>query len=249
MKRSLLLITVLAAGILIAQADPVSQFDEGLVQYRSDNWEQAVAIWEQILAQGDESGALHYNLGNAYYRLHELGKAVLEYERASRLTPRDDDVRQNLEFVRLRVIDRVEEPLRLSIWETADRIRDSVTIRELSLALLVTGLLVTVLLGLRWYGPVRIRRVVHPLLVGAIAVYVIGGAWYGWRSALDSQPWAIVMAEKTSVHSGPDETSTELFALHEGTRVAIDEELSVWMRVRLADGRMGWMMQTDLEEI
>ncbi|RQV95420.1 tetratricopeptide repeat protein [bacterium] len=230
-------------------ADPRSQFEEGLVQYRSDNWEQAVSIWENLLEQGYESGPLQYNLGNAYFRLNELSKCLLAYERAAKLMPRDKDVQANLELVRLSVVDRIEAPVRLSLWNWIDTLRDSLTLRELSGLMQITGLLLAALIAARWFVSLKLRSIIRPLLFSLFIAYIVCMSWYGWRHTLDKNQYAIIMTEKADVYSGPDESSTQLFSLHEGTRILTREELTDWMRIRLADGREGWLRLKEIENI
>jgi tetratricopeptide (TPR) repeat protein len=249
MKRLYIIAVLFLFAVAVqAFADPQSQFEEGLVQYRSDNWELAVTVWESLLDQGYDSGPLQYNLGNAYFRLNDLPKSILAYERAERLLPRDSDVKSNLEYVRLSVVDRVEPPVRLSLWNWIDRIRDSLTLRE-SATIYFLGLMMAALIALRWFIAARLWARLRPVLLGIAAFFVVCIFWYGWRSSIDAREFAIIMADKVNVYSGPDDSSTQLFALHEGTRVEAREGLTEWMRIRLADGREGWLRLKEIEII
>ena len=82
-------------------------FDEGNRRYREGDYAGAVELYGRILESGVESGELHYNLGNAWFRLGELGPAILHYERARRIMPRDDDLGTNLELARSLTVDQV----------------------------------------------------------------------------------------------------------------------------------------------
>lgn len=249
--RTIFLLLLAACWFFVGavKADPRSQFEEGLVQYRSDNWEQAVTIWENLIEQGYESGPLQYNLGNAYYRLNELSKSILAYERAAKLMPRDEDVRKNLELVRLSVVDRIEAPVRLSVWNWIDSIRDSLTLRELSGLLQIIGLILAAMIAAYWFVSLKLRATLRPLLFTLSIAYIISLSWYGWRQAVDKDQYAIIMSEIANVYSGPDDSSTQLFSLHEGTRILTREELADWMRIRLADGREGWLRLKEIENI
>src|SRR3989339_384581 len=243
MKHLLMIIPaiLLCAFFSVATADQQAQFEEGLVQYRSDKWEEAIAVWENLRDQGYDSGALEYNLGNAYFRLNRLSKSILAYERASVLLPRDTDVNSNLDYVRLSVVDRIESPVRLSLWSWIDRVRDGLTLREISATIYLLGLALVALIAFGWFSAAKLRTKLRPVLFGIAAAYLICMLWYGWRSSIDSTQYAIIMTEKVDVYSGPDESTTQLFALHEGTRVEAREELAAWMRIRLSDGREGWL--------
>ena len=107
-----------------AFATPESLFEEGVDAFRQGNLEEAVQSWQSTLEEGHESGALYYNLGNAHFRLGHTAEAILFYERAARLLPRDKDVTANLSLARLAVVDRVNAPVRLGIWDAVDALRD-----------------------------------------------------------------------------------------------------------------------------
>jgi tetratricopeptide (TPR) repeat protein len=231
------------------RADPRSSFEEGLRLYRQNDMTGAISHWERVLRQGAVSGPLLFNLGNAYYRSGEIGKSILCYERARKLVPRDRDVETNLDLARLAVVDKIEKPVRLVIWDWVDSARDSFSVHELALAFLVMGFLA---LGgfLGWrFAPASWRRGLGVVMVILVVVYVVSGAWYGWRAASDSQNYALVMAVKTDACSAPDASSKQLFSLHEGTKVRYGEVLSGWVSVQLADGRKGWVRLGDVERI
>jgi hypothetical protein len=249
MKKMLLF---MLAGLLVSAqvfADPRSSFEEGLRLYRANDMAGAITHWENVLRQGSVSGPLLFNLGNAYYRSGEIGKSILCYERARKLMPRDRDVYTNLDLARLATVDKIEKPVRLVIWDWLDSVRDSFSLYELAAIFQVLGF---VALGsfLAWrFAPARWRKGLQVVLVICLMAYVVSGAWYGWRSVLDARKLAIVTAVKTDVCSAPDSSSTQLFSLHEGTKVRYGERLTGWVSVQLVDGRKGWVPIGDVERI
>ena len=242
----------LLAALLMAasvQADPRSSFDEGLRLYRTNDISGAITHWENAMRQGAVSGPLLFNLGNAYYRSGQIGKSILYYERARRLMPRDRDVKVNLDLVRLGTVDKIEKPIRLVIWNWVDTVRDHFSLHELGIVLSVLGFLA---LGgyIGWrYAPTAWNQPLKTLLVIVLMLYGISIAWYSWRSVLDSRSYAIIITDKTDVSSAPDAASTQLFSLHEGTKVRYGEILTGWANVQLADGRKGWVPTSALERI
>jgi tetratricopeptide (TPR) repeat protein len=232
-----------------AAGDPVSRFDEGLRLYRSGDMDGAIGAWENLVRQGTVSGALLYNLGNAYYKTGKIGKAILYFERAQRLLPRDGDVDSNLDLARLATVDRIESPVRLVVWHWVDSVRDYFSLPELATVLQVVGF-VGLAIFLTWrIGPTVLGRWLRPALVILIAAYAVAGAWYLWRADLEARGYGIVMATKTDVYSAPEPASKQLFSLHEGTKLRCGESLSGWINIRLADGRQGWMPVQNLEKI
>jgi tetratricopeptide (TPR) repeat protein len=235
--------------VSLAFGDARSGFDEGLRLYRSGDMQGAISAWESVLRQGEVSGALYYNLGNAYYREKKFGQAILSYERARKLEPRDRDIVANLDLTRLATVDRIEPPVHLIIWKWVDSVRDHFALGEIADLFYILGFIVAGLLLLFKLGPTRYRAAFRSLMSAVLILYVLTGGWYLWRARLDGTPFAVVMTEKTDAYSAPDEASKQLFSLHEGTKVQCGENLSGWINVRLADGRKGWIPVQSVERI
>ena len=250
--RTLRLAISVAALLLAACAvfaDVNSSFDEGLRLYRDGNMSGAITAWEDVMRHNVVSGPLLYNLGNAYYRSGNIGKSILCYERAKKLMPRDADVRTNLDLAHLAIVDRIESPIRLIIWDWVDGVRDYLSLDELATLLQILGLAAAAaFVGWR-FARVGFRAALRTTAIVLICVFAVTAAWYGWRSVLDARPFGIVMVEKTDVFSAPDSAATQLFSLHEGTKVRLGESLSGWVQVRLTDGRKGWTPIQDVDPI
>lgn len=232
-------------------AGPVSLFEKGVDAYRRSDEDtaavsKALGAWQAALDEGFESGALYYNLGNVHFHLGHTAQAILFYERAKRLLPRDEDVTTNLSFARMAVVDRVNEPVKLIIWEWVDAIRDYLSLRELRLLFvwfgLATGLFVIAAILL----PEYIRRSMATVVV---VIWLLCGALFVWRAILDNRPFAIITAAKVDVKSAPDEASTDVFALHEGLKVYVRTNLAGWLNIELTDGRRGWIPAIKAEQI
>jgi tetratricopeptide (TPR) repeat protein len=231
------------------RADPRSSFEEGLRLYRANDMSGAISHWENVLKQGAVSGPLLFNLGNAYYRSGQIGKSILCYERARKLIPRDRDVQMNLELARLAVVDKIEKPVRLVIWDWLDSVRDHYSAYELAAAFQIIGFIALAGLLFWRFAPVSWRRALKVAVVLAVILYALTGAWYVWRAVLDRANYALVMAVKSDVCSAPDSSSKQLFSLHEGTKIRYGEVLSGWVSIQLADGRKGWVPVGDVEKI
>src|SRR5512137_1616096 len=120
--KSLSIFLFLTIDILLAQ-DPKSLFQQANQAYQQQDFEKAASLYQQIISQGYESKDVYYNLGNCYYRLNQIGQSVLYFEKALKLDPHDADVRYNLELVNLKVIDRIEIPPRLFLFEFWDDLK------------------------------------------------------------------------------------------------------------------------------
>jgi tetratricopeptide (TPR) repeat protein len=240
------LLLVLLVFCSAAFATPESLFEEGVDAFRQGNLEEAVKSWQSAFEQNYESGALYYNLGNAHFRLGHTAEAILFYERAARFLPRDKDVTTNLSLARLAVVDRVNAPVRLGIWDAVDALRDFFSLYELRLLFVWLGFAsaLFVIARILFFG--RLHRLI-PIVV--IALWLLSGALFVWRAVLDAQPYAIITADKVDAKSAPDKDSKDVFALHEGLKVCVKANLAGWYNIELADGRQGWIPVAEAEQI
>lgn len=69
------------------------------------------------------------------------------------------------------------------------------------------------------------------------------------KAELVNRSYAIVFAPTVTVKSSPDASGTDLFVLHEGTRVSVKSKLGDWSEIALEDGNVGWMPTKDIEII
>jgi tetratricopeptide (TPR) repeat protein len=229
-----------------ALASPDSIFEKGVDAYRQGDMEEACQTWESLYDQGYVSGALCYNLGNAHFRLGHTAKALIFYERARKLLPRDRDVRTNLMLARMAVVDRVDAPVRLVVWNWVDAVRDYFSEQELQHLLVWLGVAAALsVIAVTLFRP-RVPRAI-PIVI--CALWLLCGALFVWRSITDSVPRAIIAVAKVDVKSAPDESSKDVFALHEGLKVRVRTNLAGWLKIELADGRRGWIPATEAEQI
>ena len=219
--------------------------------YNEGNFEKAATEYEQILLQSLHSAALYYNLANAYFKQGELGKALLNYNRASRIAPSDEDIRHNQEYAEKMTKDSIEKlpEFFLSTWLRQVRGAMSCTAWTiLSLVMLVVALT----MGLVYLLSQRmsLRKVGFYTMAIAALLFVVSSAFaLSQRNMLINRTEAIVMSSAASVKSSPDRSATELFVLHEGTKVSIGETIDGWAEVRIADGRKGWIEDKRIERI
>ena len=219
--------------------------------YNAGNYAQAEECYTRIVEQGLHSAALYYNLANAHFKQDELGKAMLYYNRALRLRPNDEDIRHNLEYAEQSTKDSIEEipEFFLKTWIKSLRGALSCTVWSiLSLLMLVAALACGLLYLLA--QRLSLRKIGFYLMTVTALLFVVTTA-FAWseRNMLVERSEAIIMNSAVSIKSSPDRSATELFVLHEGTKVTIGETIDGWAEVRIADGRKGWIEQERIERI
>ncbi len=222
---------------------PRNLFLQANQAYRANQYEKAIALYKKILSQGFESKELYYNLGNCYYRLNEIGEAILYYEKARKIDPGDPDVKYNLDIANLRVIDQVKLPQRFVLFEWWDGLKWHYSLFQLRN--LVFGLYFLAMALLIAWLFVRRHRIRQTLLSLGIVLGVLAVFWgyifYLRLSESRDHREGVILTPSVTVLSEPEENSTDMFILHEGTKVFLDEQRGEWLKIRLPDGNSGWI--------
>jgi tetratricopeptide (TPR) repeat protein len=213
--------------------------------YKEDRYQEAIDSYLQLIDSGYVNGHLYYNLGNAYLRSGQLGRAILNYNRAQILIPRDADLNFNLSYALDQTQDAISpDPSYLKqafFW-----------LEDLNLQELMLGF--AVLNGLFW-GILLLRLYARPewtyyVFIVVLIFWLVGGASLGvkWHQ-YKSDRRAIILTEEIDVLAGPDSNDTVLFKLHEGATVLRVRIEDGWSLIRLSDSKRGWVVSDTIETI
>ena len=226
-------------------------FHQANQYYDNGDYAAAAETYEKIVQAGRGNWQLFYNLGNAYFRLNEIGRAILYYEKALRLNPDNEDIRFNLDYANLKIVDRIPEPPKQAFVLWVERLVLGPPFRTLLWMTLGLYALTLVLLALRYfYVKLEASRGYRLLLWTSSITFVIFLALFGLRwYKLSTEKYGIVMAKAVTVTSSPTRDATEVFELHEGTKLRIEEQSGDWLRIRLRDGKVGWIPRNAVETI
>ncbi len=219
--------------------------------YKKKDFPAATGLYEQVVQAGFQSAELEYNLANAYFRQEKIGKSILHYERALRLSPGDEDIGHNLSLTRMLVKDEFQ-PLPqffLSLWwKNAGAATSSGLWGSLALLLWWAGLAGAAIWLL---GKTRERKKTGFLVSIScllLSLLPFGLALSQASNEVNSRS-AIVMAKEAALRSAPDENGTEIMTLHEGVKTEIETSLGDWFKVRLPNGEEGWILKNEVEKI
>ena len=240
----LLLLFLPLSGHAVTKAEADSAYIRG-------QYQQAIKDYEMLLKQG-ASADLYYNLGNAYYRSENITRAVLNYERALLLSPGDRDVRFNLQIARAKTIDKIvpESEMFFFTWY-----RSLVNLMSVDAwawtALIALALLIVLLLVYLFSDRIWLRKIGFFGGFVLLILFALSNL-FAWQQKQDLlfRKGAIVISPSVTVKSTPAKNGTDLFILHEGTKVSItDGTMKGWMGIRIADGKEGWIESNMIEEI
>ena len=244
-------LAVLLLLMLVPMATHAVTKAEADSSYVEEHYQQAAQQYEQLLKQG-VSAELYYNLGNCYYRMDNMTHAVIAYERALLLSPGDKDIRFNLQMARSKTIDKItpESEMFFVTWYRA-----LVNIQSVDawarLALIALAIAIVLALAYLFAERIWLRKVGFFGALALLVVFVISNL-FAWqqKKAIDHPTGAVIISSAVNIKSTPSKNGTDLFILHEGTRVTItDRSMRDWREVRVGDGKQGWLETKDLEEI
>ena len=238
----LLMAPLTASAVTKAEADST---------YAAEHYQQAAKEYETLLKNG-VSADLYYNLGNCYYRMDNMPRAVLNYERALLLSPGDKDIRFNLQMARSKTIDKIvpETEMFFVTWYRALVNVQSVDAWARLALIAMVAAIVLALLYL-FSQPVWLRKVGFFGALLFVVVFLLSNlfAWQQKR-AFVNRSGAIIIHSAVSVKSTPATSGTDLFILHEGTKVTVtDATIHDWRKIRVADGKEGWLETKQIEII
>ncbi|MBO4481512.1 MAG: tetratricopeptide repeat protein [Bacteroidales bacterium] len=219
--------------------------------YQQQQYAEAVALYQQIADAGNEGSVLYYNLGNAYYKTDDLSHALLWYERALRLDPRNEDIKHNIAFVNRQLVDRIEVLPELFItrwWNALSKSLTSNTWAILSIifcALMFLSVVLLLVARRPWLRSLGLATTVLCLLLTVFSII------FAHKEAVryEKFPEAIVMQPVLNAKSTPNATGNDLFVIHEGLKVGVTDRLNDWLEIKLPNGEKGWVPAQGVEGI
>ncbi|MBN1768085.1 MAG: tetratricopeptide repeat protein [Prolixibacteraceae bacterium] len=237
--------------VLISTASPADSLQKANEAYAANEFEKAVSLYESILDSGYESSELYFNLGNAYYKSNQLPKAILNYERARLLNPKDEDIQFNLELANQFVVDKIEALPRPFLAKWGNSLVNTFTSNQWAFTSIASFvLMLTLALVYLLSRRIGFRKLAFALsivfLLISIASFVFS---YQQKNKIIQHNHAIIFNPTVTVKASPDDSGTDLFVIHEGLKVSIEQKLDNWVEIKIEDGNSGWIKNEVMEEI
>jgi len=227
-----------------AGGEAAELFRAGNEHYAAGEYEEAVRHYQQLLNQGFSSDAVHYNLGNALFKLGRLGPAIVQYEKAALLAPQDADIRANLDYARSLTLDKVSGSGAQTTEFFVERLLDMTTLDQDAVSFTVVYLIAGALVA-GWIvtrpGERLHRAIIWALPVAAVPLILLTGILGVKLYRAGTLVHAIVLEQTLDVMSGPGDENTRLFTLHEGLKVRVRSQQGSWMLISLESGLNGWV--------
>jgi len=248
---------LLSVGIMIGSFSASLAMDhEAIIKqanglYIEGEYSASAELYEQVIADGKEAPELYYNLGNAYYKAGNVPAGILNYERAKKLNPNDEDLIFNLKLANLKTIDKIEAIPNFIIGDLGNELKDFysqdtwawISVFGIWLAsLLFFGFVVLAIRNLKklFFG--------LSMLFFSLSIVAFSFTYNKYHEAY-KEIEAIVYSPTITIKSAPDEQGTDLFVLHEGTKVLVLDKMGSWYKIKLASGSIGWIPLASIQQI
>ena len=231
-----------------AQDDLIAK---GNQSYQSGNFPQAAELYQQVVDAGYESPVLYYNLGNSYYRIGKIGYAILNYERAQKLAPGDEDIAHNLALANSRIVDKIDNIPPFFLFKWWESLLAFFTISGWTYIAYLFYIL-ALLAILTFFFTKNTYRQKMSLYAAAELIFlvIIISTLLAIRMNRElNNKNGVVIEQAVTVKLSPDDKSTDAFVIHEGIKVKLEDKVNDWVRIRLKDGKIGWLPEKDLRTI
>ncbi|NNG27984.1 MAG: hypothetical protein HKM87_10690 [Ignavibacteriaceae bacterium] len=241
--------------IVSAGAVSAIQLDELMKQggdyYRNGEYDRAIETYEEILNDGYQGTALFYNLANSYYRIGKLGYAILNYERALKFSSSDEDVKHNLSFANLSTVDRIQPLPKFFIFDIWETILGTFSVNSWSYLAYI--LYIVFLLFIAYYFFAKTifqQKVILFSGLGVLILFILTVSLLVVKINRETiEKNGVIVVQSVTVKTSPDIKSTDTFVIHEGLKVRLEDKLDDWVKIRLADGKIGWILAENAGEI
>ena len=251
LKIPVLLFLLLLPVKTSAQDSPDERFASGTSYFSAGDYSKALEEWTGLYSAGYRSAELEYNIGNAYFKLNNTPGAILFFERANLRKPADEDINYNLQIARTLVVDRLDEIPELFFVKWYNFLSLLLSSNSWAGISLTTFVLCLVFLSVYFYTSKYKLKVAGFWLAVTLLVISLASLAFTLRNKnlLYESNKAIIFSPVVNGKSSPDDSGTDLFVIHEGLKVTVEDEVGDWREIRLPDGNKGWVPANSLEII
>lgn len=221
---------------------------EGNSFYEAGSYDSALLRYSQVVNAGHEGFELFYNAGNASYKAGQLASAIYYYEKALKLKPSDDDTRFNLSLAEAQIIDKItpiDEAFVMVLWQN---IVDLVSLELWTIIFLIFCLISPVMFSIYLFADKTLLRRIgfFSALLFTFTAFLVFFAARSSYNKLMYDSHAIVFSPTLEVRAEPRAASSNLFVIHEGTKVKLLESGDGWKRIALPNGNEGWVPEDEI---
>lgn len=235
----ILILTLITLPVTLEASANINDIVRANDLYSEKKYTASAQAYEALIHKGVRNGYLYYNLGNTYIRLGKTGPAILNYVRAQKLIPRDENLQANLKFAIQQTQDKIEPPSPPLLFWVHD-----FNLNELVNGALILNLIFWTSLTLWMYFRSYPFAVIRNVFLGLLLLSILS---IGFKIKSESDlKLGVILTKSVDVKSGHAEDAVTLFQLHEGALVTVTSKAGNWAEVRLNKDQKGWVPQNSL---
>lgn len=240
-----LFVKVISAGEL------ETLFQKGNEHYLKGEYQETIRIFDSIVEKGYQGKSLYYNLGNAYYRIGKIGLAILNYEKAKKISPSDEDINYNLAFANSKIADKIETLPKFFIFDWWENSLALFSISGWTYAAYFFYLFILGAVGYYYFAKsLKGQRIAF--YTGIISTFFLVLTIILLAVNLNRElnyKYGVVVDPVVVAKFSPDQNSKDAFIVHEGLKVQAEDNVSDWIKIKLIDGKVGWLKKNNLRII
>ncbi len=246
-----LLFIILFCSSFLANAQNNDLFEKANTLYNEGKYQEAINNYLKISESKEHSSSLYFNLGNSYYKLNQVAPSIYYYEKALYLSPNDQDIKNNLLFAQNMTVDSFEVLPQTGLVKIFQSIIGKLSYHSWAIlsivfmALFVTGFL------LYYFSVYQDKKRLFFVISIVSLIICLSSLLFAFNQKrfLKKLNPAIIFAQEIGVNAEPNNRSEEVFILHEGTKVNVEDEMDDWKKIKLIDGKTGWIPSTEIKEV
>lgn len=245
------IVLLIVVSITSIRADVNSIMQKGNEFYKSNQYQLAIDEYNKLIKQGFEGESVYYNLGNAHYRLGKVGYAILYYEKALKLSPTDEDIKHNLMMAKLNLKDKVDTLPPFFIFNIWEGLLAAFTISGWTIIVYIVFILLLISVIAYFFSRTATQQRISFFTVGGVLViFLLTVILLTVKMNKEFNiKNGIIVESAVTVKSSPDNTSRDEFVVHEGLKVSLEDRVDDWIKIRLEDGKIGWILEKNLGQI
>ncbi|GGD15877.1 tetratricopeptide repeat protein [Hyunsoonleella pacifica] len=248
MKNLVYILIVLLCFIKI-EAQNNTLFEEGNTLYNEGKYAEAIDKYMAILETETHSPELYYNLGSAHYKLNNIAPSIYYFEKALRLKPEDEDIKNNLSYANNMTIDAIDYVPEVGFSKLIKNVTNTFSFDTWAKIAVALAFVYVILVLLYYFSYVSVKKritFISSILCLVSLCIALALAFNKYELDKKDNP-AIVFAQESQIKTEPNLRSEESFRLHEGTKVQILDSVKNWKKIKLLDGKTGWIPSEDIK--
>ena len=246
--KKILFLLLIVANVITAQ-NASDSFTSANNLYKTEKFEEAIQLYQKIETEGFISSELYYNLGNSYYKLNKVGPSIYYFEKSLKLNPLNEDVKNNLVFAKRLALDNIEELPNTIFQKFNKNFLQKLSYNQWAISAIIFSVLGSLLFLIFYFATTPSKKRFYfaasssSLILLAFSLLITYNQYFASKNNKE----AIIFVAKTEVRNAPTLNSEEVFTLHEGTKVLVLDSVDDWKKIKLSDGKLGWIIADEIK--